>query len=79
MMDDESILFAMGDMRATPLSYGVSVEGDSVSASASGETITITATSAGEAKVTVTGTARMASSSFIPSQTVIRTSCRRSP
>ena len=55
-------------------SYGVSVEGDSVSASASGETITINAISAtGEgmpAKVTVTGTARPASSSFAPSQTV---------
>ena len=55
-------------------SYGVSVEGDSVSASASGETITINAISATvegmPAKVTVTGTARTASSSFAPSQTV---------
>ena len=51
-------------------SYGVSVEGDSVSASASGDSITIDAKSAGESKVTVTGTARTASSSFAPSQTV---------
>ena len=51
-------------------SYGVSVEGDSASASASGEAVTINALTAGEAKITVTGTARMASSSLIPSQTV---------
>ena len=51
-------------------SYGVSVEGDYASASASGETITINALKAGEAKITVTGTARMASSSLIPTQTV---------
>ena len=55
-------------------SYGVSVEGDSVSASASGETITINAISATvegvPAKVTVTGTARMAGSSFMPDQTI---------
>ena len=51
-------------------SYGVSVAGDSASASASGESVTINALMAGEAKITVTGTARMASSSLIPSQTV---------
>ena len=51
-------------------SYGVSVEGDSANASASGEAITITALMAGEAKITVTGTARMASSSLIPTQTI---------
>ena len=51
-------------------SYGVSVEGDSASASASGESVTINALMAGEAKITVTGTARMASSSLMPSQTV---------
>ena len=51
-------------------SYGVSVEGDSASASASGDTVTINALMAGEAKITVTGTARMASSSLMPSQTV---------
>ena len=51
-------------------SYGVSVEGDSASASASGEAVTINALMAGEAKITVTGTARMASSSLIPTQTV---------
>ena len=51
-------------------SYGVSVEGDSASASASGESVTINALMAGEAKITVTGTARMASSSLIPTQTV---------
>ena len=51
-------------------SYGVSVEGDSASASASGDTVTINALMAGEAKITVTGTARMASSSLIPTQTV---------
>ena len=51
-------------------SYGVSVEGDSASASASGDTVAINALMAGEAKITVTGTARMASSSLIPTQTV---------
>ena len=51
-------------------SYGVSVDGDSVSGSASGESVTINAKMAGESKVTVTGTARMASSSFMPEQTV---------
>ena len=53
-------------------SFGASVEGDSISASASGDRITLTASSdmTGESKVTVTATARMASSSFIPSQTV---------
>ena len=51
-------------------SYGVSVEGDSASASASGESVTINALMAGEAKITVTGTARMASTSLIPTQTV---------
>ena len=53
-------------------SFGASVEGDSVSASASGDRITLTASEdmTGESKVTVTATARMASSSFIPSQTV---------
>ena len=51
-------------------SYGVSVEGDSANASASGEEVTINALKAGEAKITVTGTARMASSSLIPTQTV---------
>ena len=51
-------------------SYSVSVEGDSVSAFASGEVVTINAEMAGEAKITVTGTARMATSSLMPSQTV---------
>ena len=51
-------------------SYGVSVAGDSARASASGESVTINALMAGEAKITVTGTARMASSSLIPTQTV---------
>ena len=51
-------------------SYGVSVQGDSASAAASGEAVTINALMAGEAKITVTGTARMASSSLIPTQTV---------
>ena len=51
-------------------SYGVSVDGDSVSGSSSGESVTINAKMAGESKVTVTGTAKMASSSFMPEQTV---------
>ena len=51
-------------------SYSVSVEGASVSAFASGESVTINAEVAGESKVTVTGTASMASSSLMPSQTV---------
>ncbi len=50
--------------------YGVSVEGSAASASASGDTVTIDAEMAGEAKITVTGTARMASSSLMSSQTV---------
>ena len=53
--------------------YGASVQGNGVSVSASGDTITVDAKSAtGEepAKVTVTATAKMAASSFIPSQTV---------
>ena len=57
-------------MEGYTASYGVSVEGDSASASASGEAVTINALMAGEAKITVTGTARMASSSLMPSQTV---------
>ena len=51
-------------------SYGVSVEGDSVSVSASSETITVNAVKAGESVIVVTGTARMSSSSLEPSQTV---------
>ena len=51
-------------------SYGVSVDGESVSASASGEMVTINAEMAGASEITVTGTARMASSSLEPSQTV---------
>ena len=52
--------------------YGASVEGSGVSVSASGDSIIVEAKSAtdGAAKVTVTATAKMASSSFIPSQTV---------
>ena len=52
--------------------YGASVEGNGVSVSASGDSITVEAKSAtdGAAKVTVTATAKMAASSFIPSQTV---------
>ena len=56
-------------MEGYTASYGVSVEGDSVSASASGEMVTIDAMMAGESKITVTGTASMASSSLKPSQT----------
>ena len=51
-------------------SYGVSVEGDSVSVSASSEMITVNAVKAGESVIVVTGTARMSSSSLVPSQTV---------
>ena len=51
-------------------SYGVSVEGDSVSVSASSETITVNAVKAGDSVIVVTGTARMSSSSLEPSQTV---------
>ena len=51
-------------------SYGVSVDGDSVSVSASSETITINAVKAGDSVIVVTGTARMSSSSLEPSQTV---------
>ena len=51
-------------------SYGVSVEGGAASVSASSDSITVTATAVGESKVTVTATAKMASSSFIPEQTM---------
>ena len=51
-------------------SYGVSVEGGAVSVSASSDSITVTAAAVGESKVTVTATAKMASSSFIPEQTM---------
>ena len=50
-------------------SYGISVEGGSVSVSASSDSITVTGTAAGESKVTITATARMAGSSFLPEQT----------
>ena len=50
--------------------YAASVEGGAASASASGDSIKINAVEAGEAKVTVTATAKMASSSFLPDQTV---------
>ena len=63
-----SDLFTLAD--GYTASYGVSVEGDSANASASGAAVTINALKAGEAKITVTGTARMASSSLIPTQTV---------
>ena len=51
-------------------SYGVSVDGDSVNGSASGDSVTLEAKMAGPSKVTVTGTARMASNSFMPEQTI---------
>ena len=65
-----SDLFTLAD--GYTAAYGASVEGGGVSVSASGDTITVDAISAtdGEAKVTVTATAKMAASSFIPSQTV---------
>ena len=50
--------------------YAASVEGGAASASASGDSIKINAVEAGEAKVTITATAKMASSSFLPDQTV---------
>ena len=52
--------------------YGASVEGGGVNVGASADAITIDAISAtdGEAKVTVTATAKMAGSSFMPSQTI---------
>ena len=65
-----SDLFTVADGYSA--AYGASVEGGGVSVSASGDSITVEAKSAtdGEAKVTVTATAKMAASSFIPSQTV---------
>ena len=52
--------------------YGASVEGGAVSVSAAGDSVTVDAKSAvpREAKVTVTATAKAATSSFTPSQTV---------
>ena len=66
-----SDLFTVAD--GYTAAYGASVEGGGVSVSASGDSITVEAKSAttdGPAKVTVTATAKMAASSFIPSQTV---------
>ena len=51
-------------------SYGISVDGGSVSVSASSDSITVTGTAAGESKVTITATAKMAGSSFLPEQTM---------
>ena len=51
-------------------SYGISVDGGSVSVSASSDSITVTGTAAGESKVTITATAKMAASSFLPEQTM---------
>ena len=50
-------------------SYSASVEGNAISVSVSGEEVTVMAERAGMAKLTITGTARMASSSFMPDQT----------
>ena len=63
-----SDLFTVAD--GYTASYGASADGDSASVSTSGEMVTIDALKAGESKITVTGTARMASSSLMPSQTV---------
>ena len=65
MMSD---LFTVAD--GYTATYGPSVEGTGVSVSVSSDSVTVDAKSAGEAKVTVTATAKMAGSSFIPSQTV---------
>ena len=50
-------------------SYGVSVEGGTVSVSSSSDSITVTASAVGESKVTVTARAKMTASSFLPEQT----------
>ena len=63
-----SDLFTVAD--GYTASYGASADGDSAGVSTSGEMVTIDALKAGESKITVTGTARMASSSLMPSQTV---------
>ena len=63
-----SDLFTVAD--GYTVAYGASVEGGAASVSASGDSITVDAKEAGEAKVTVTATAKMAGSSFVPSQTV---------
>ena len=47
-------------------SYGVSVEGGTVSVSSSSDSITVTAGTVGESKVTVTARAKMTASSFLP-------------
>ena len=61
-------LFDVADGYAA--SYGISVDGGSVSVSASSDSITVTGTAAGESKVTITATAKMAASSFLPEQTM---------
>ena len=63
-----SDLFELAD--GYTAAYAVSAEGGSVRASASGESVKIDAEKAGTSKVTVTATAKAASSSFAPSQTV---------
>ena len=71
---DESFTVMTSDlfglMEGYTASYGASVEGGAVSVSASGDSVTVNAVAAGESKVTVTATAKMASSSFLPDQTV---------
>ena len=71
---DESFTVMTSDlfglMEGYTAAYGASVEGGAVSVSASGDSVTVNAVAAGESKVTVTATAKMASSSFLPDQTV---------
>ena len=50
--------------------YGVSVSGDAVGVSVTSDTVTVDAKMAGAAKVTITAEAEMATSSFLPNQTV---------
>ena len=70
----ESFMFAMDDlftlMDGYTAVYDASGDSSAVSISERGDVVTITAEEAGTSKVTITGTASMASSSFLPSQTV---------
>ena len=63
-----SDLFGMAE--GYTATYRASVEGGAVSVATPGDTVTVDAKEAGKAKVTITATAEMASSSFLPEQTV---------
>ena len=70
----EKVTLMASDLFDVMTGYSAGYEGewtgDAVSVSTTGETITITAEMAGDSEVTIFGTARMDSSSLVPSQAV---------